>query len=108
MCSWICGDVFSVFCSLLLFFFSLMLWEAGWDCSLVRTFADTIAIFIPPSKPNAFHQNFISKSEIQTKGRSQRRTSISKNGILDLEAHPCWNQDRQIQATHSNKKKKQF
>ena len=44
MCSWICGDVFSVFCSLFFLFF-LMLWEAGWDYSIVTTLADTIVIF---------------------------------------------------------------
>ena len=46
------------------------------------------------------------KMKFLPRGRSQRRTSISKNEIPDLEAHPCWNQDRQTQTTHSNKKTK--
>ena len=44
------------------------------------------------------------KMKFLPRGRSQRNTSISKNGLPDLEAHPCWNQDRQTQTTHSNKK----
>ena len=37
------------------------------------------------------------KMKFRPGGRSQRRTSISKNELPDLEADPCWNQDRQTQ-----------
>ena len=37
--------LFSVLCFFIGF---LMLWEAGWDYSIVTTLADTIVIFTPP------------------------------------------------------------